>query len=83
LVLILFAIALVMSRRVRSGLLLILPAGLLLHQIMDLVWMDPVTWLSPFLGPLPQCFCSAGVVSFVGWGPQAASPRSGTMMPIT
>ena len=69
-VLIFLAIALVMSWRARSGLLLILPAGLLLHQIMDLVWMDPVTWLSPFLGPLQPCFCS-GVVSFVGWGLQA------------
>jgi len=50
----------------RDHLVLLLPAAVLLHQVMDITWMDPGTWLSPFLGPLPPCNCTTG--NYVGWG---------------
>ena len=39
-------------------------AGLVgLHQLMDLMWLSPVTWLYPFLGPFP----TEAAVELGGW----------------
>ena len=39
-------------------------AGLVgLHQLMDLMWLAPVTWLYPFLGPFP----TEAAVDLGGW----------------
>jgi hypothetical protein len=54
------AVALVVYRRYHDRLVLLLPAGVLLHQVMDLAWLDPATWLYPVLGPLTPCNCAEG-----------------------
>ncbi|MDD1659736.1 MAG: metal-dependent hydrolase [Methanomicrobiales archaeon] len=62
--LIILAAALIVSRGYHTGLALLLPAGVLLHQVMDLAWLDPVTWVYPALGPLLPCACGgAGYVA--------------------
>jgi hypothetical protein len=48
----------------RNGLVFLFPAAMLLHQLMDLPWRDPVTWLYPALGPLVDCQC--GGEGYVG-----------------
>jgi len=49
--------AFIVYRWYHDRLVFLLPAGVLLHQIMDLAWLDPVTWLYPVLGPLLPCNC--------------------------
>jgi len=39
----------------RNSLVFLFPAAMLLHQLMDMPWRDPVTWLYPVLGPLVDC----------------------------
>jgi hypothetical protein len=58
--LIILAVALVVYRRYHDRLVFLLPAGVFLHQAMDLAWLDPVTWLYPVLGPLTPCNCAEG-----------------------
>ena len=58
--LIIVVAALVVYRRYHDRLVFLLPAGVLLHQVMDLAWLDPATWLYPVLGPLTPCNCAEG-----------------------
>jgi len=48
----------------RNSLVFLFPAAMLLHQLMDMPWRDPVTWLYPVLGPLVDCQC--GGEGYVG-----------------
>ncbi len=32
--------------------------GVLVHQVVDMIWKDPVTWYYPLLGPYPSDFAS-------------------------
>ncbi len=58
--LIILAVAVVLYRRYHDRLVFLLPAAVLLHQVMDLAWLDPATWLYPVLGPLTPCNCAEG-----------------------
>jgi hypothetical protein len=53
LLLLLAGVALVVSRRELTGVVPLLALFIGLHQVMDLMWQTPVTWLHPFLGPFP------------------------------
>jgi LexA-binding, inner membrane-associated putative hydrolase len=59
-----FAASYALYRYSRDGLVFLFPAAMLLHQVMDLPWRDPVTWLYPLRGPLVDCHC--GGVGYVG-----------------
>jgi len=48
----------------RNRLVFLFPAAVLLHQVMDMAWRDPVTWFYPLLGPLVDCQC--GGEGYVG-----------------
>ncbi|MDD1653320.1 MAG: metal-dependent hydrolase [Methanomicrobiales archaeon] len=48
----------------RNGLVFLFPAAVLLHQVMDMAWRDPVTWLYPLRGPVVDCQC--GGQGYVG-----------------
>ncbi|MDD1657525.1 MAG: metal-dependent hydrolase [Methanomicrobiales archaeon] len=63
-ILIVLAATLLVYHWYPDRLLFLFPAAVLLHQVMDLSWVDPVTWLYPVLGPLQDCHCGgAGYVS--------------------
>ena len=51
--LLLVCLALVLPRRDLTGLVPLLALFIGFHQVMDLMWQTPVTWLYPFLGPFP------------------------------
>ena len=40
--------------RTRSPLGIALAAGVLSHQFLDALWLEPVTWFWPLLGPFPE-----------------------------
>ena len=53
-IVLLFAVVgLIVWRYYRSFSFLVVGFGVLLHQIVDMMWRDPVTWYYPLLGPYP------------------------------
>jgi hypothetical protein len=57
------AVAILAGRRRAGGLLPLLAGGFFLHQLMDQMWLSPVHWLYPFLGPFPV----AAPIDFFRW----------------
>jgi len=47
---------LIVWRYYRSFSFLVVGAGVLLHQLADMMWTSPVSWYYPFLGPYPSDF---------------------------
>jgi hypothetical protein len=53
-IVLLFAVVgLVIWRYYRSFAFLVVGLGILLHQLVDVMWTSPVTWYYPILGPYP------------------------------
>jgi hypothetical protein len=50
-VLLFFIIGLIVWKYYQSFSFLVVGFGVLIHQVVDLMWRDPVTWLYPLLGP--------------------------------
>jgi len=53
-VLLFVVMGLIVWYRYRSFSFLVVGYGMLLHQIMDMMWMEPVSWYYPLLGPFPS-----------------------------
>jgi membrane-bound metal-dependent hydrolase YbcI (DUF457 family) len=53
-IVLLFAVVgLIVWRYYRSFSFLVVGFGVLLHQLLDMMWTSPVSWYYPFLGPYP------------------------------
>jgi len=61
--LLVLATAVLMGRQKAGGLPLVFAAGFLLHQLLDQMWLTPVHWLHPLLGPFPP----AVPIDFFRW----------------
>lgn len=62
--LLILVVAVIIYLYSRNSLVFLFPAAILLHQLMDMPWRDPVTWLFPLMGPLVDCQC--GGEGYVG-----------------
>jgi len=48
-----FIAGIIVWKYYRSNSFLCVASGILLHQLVDVMWMKPVTWYYPLLGPYP------------------------------